>query len=314
MESGIGTLYLQTLAAARGSSFDTTSMPAVAARDLDVLIARLHEEARREFAPVDLAIEEYARHLAVCAANAPGHPDPVPAVDSLCTLDLYLACAAALDRPVAREMFVRRFLHPLTGAIRAIHPDPAFGDEVRQALQENLLVGAAGGPRILQYGGRAPLSSWLNVAAQRAALGLLRAEDAHRRAVEKAALEPALELDPELQYLKDLYRDSFNKAVEVALTRLTERQRMILKLHTINGLTLARIGAMLGVDESTVSRWLQRAREDLRVKTNDALGAALGLNVSEVPSLARLVHSQLDVSIARILADDLPTSRVTGSR
>ena len=239
-------------------------------------------------------------------AGAPTQGDPLQAVDGLCATDVYLACAAGLDVPGARELFVRRYLEPIAGAVRSIDPAPAFVDEVRQALHESLLLGGKPGdgdpgPRILQYAGRAPLSSWVGVAAQRTALGLLRADGARRRAIERAAEEPLpVDLDPELQYLKDRYRDAFKDALTAALGRLSQRHRTVIKLHTLSGLTLARIGAMLGVDESTVVP-LDSAgpRGRSSADTHRELGAALGLRIAEVPSLARLVQSQLDVSVAR---------------
>jgi RNA polymerase sigma-70 factor (ECF subfamily) len=162
-----------------------------------------------------------------------------------------------------------------------------------------------GPPRILGYGGRAALSSWVSVAAQRLALGLLRSEGARRRVADRAGDEPGeADLDPELAYLKARYRDDFKAALTTALAGLPERQRTVVRLHTVGGLTLARIAALLSVDESTVSGWLARARETILAETERELGRRLGMNISEVPSLARLVTSQLDVSVARLLTDE----------
>ena len=271
---------------------------------IETTITRLHAAATETWRPVTLELDVFAGHLATCVAAAPGRPDPLVAVAALHASDLYLACAAGHGLPHAREAFVRTFLSSIAGAVQGIERDETFVDEVRQALHERLLLKTDGPPRILSYGGRAPLGSWVAVAAQRLALGLLQSEGARRRAAERAGDEPLpVELDPELQYLKARYRDEFKAALTTAIARLPERERTVMRLNTVGGLTLARIGTMLGVDESTVSRWIQRARGTILAETQRELGERLGLRVADVPSVARLVTSQLDVSIARLLAD-----------
>jgi RNA polymerase sigma-70 factor (ECF subfamily) len=272
---------------------------------LGAALDRSYEEARRTWHPVVLDLGVFARHMAVSAAAVPGQSDPLSALESLHATDLYLACAAGHGLPRARELFVTHFFTSIAGAVHAINGEPAFLDEVRQALHERLLLANEGPPRILGYGGRASLASWVGVAAQRLAFGLLRSEGAGRRAAERASDEPwPVELDPELQYLKVRYRAEFKAAVSAAIAGLPERHRTVVRLHTVAGLTLARIAAMLAVDESTVSRWIQRARETILAETERELGERLGMRVSEVPSLVRLVSSHLDVSVARLLTDE----------
>jgi RNA polymerase sigma-70 factor len=272
--------------------------------DIGAIIAAAHAAAASAWAPVVLDGESYARHLAACAVALPPVTDLATALGSLHLTDLYLACAVGKGVPLAAAAFVRSFLQPIAGAVRAVDPAPAFVEDVRQALHERLLLSHEGPPRILQYGGRASLASWIGVAARRMALGLLRENDAHGRATDRAGEEPLpIELDAELRFLKDRYQSAFKNAVSAAITRLSQRERMIIRMHTVGGMTLARIAAMLDVDESTVSRWEKRAREAILAETHRELGTELGLEVKELPSLARLVTSQLDVSIARLLAE-----------
>lgn len=298
-----GQIFFELLAQAPGGSRSIPDPGAASA--LDAVITGFHLSAAEIWRPVVLDPSTYARHLATCVAACPGDATPEVVLDGLHTDDLYLACAAGHGIAPASELFVRHFLAPIAAAVQAIDKNPAFVDEVRQALHERLLIASETPPRILQYAGRASLSSWVGVAAQRLALGMLRSEGAHQRAAARAGDEPlALELDPELQYLKTRYRDAFKEAISLAIAQLPQRQRTVMRLHTIGGLTLARIATMLMVDESTVSRWVQRARADILDNAQRELGNRLGLRVTEVPSLARLVTSQLDVSVARLLADD----------
>lgn len=258
------------------------------------------------WAPITLPPERFAQQLGSATC---GESDPIEALDRVHANDLYLACAAGLGIAGAADEVVALGAPAITGYVSAIDSSPSFVDEVRAAVIEKLLAPAEGAPRILQYQGRAPLAAWIGIAAQRMALSLLRADGAHARAADRAGREPLLELDPELRYLKQRYRDSFESAIAGALAALSPRDRALVRLHTVGGLPLAKIGPMYGVDESTASRWLQRARLAILEGTQRALERTLGVSEDEFKSIARLVASQLDVSVARLLAHDVTNVR-----
>jgi len=165
-----------------------------------------------------------------------------------------------------------------------------------------LLVGAEGQPpRIAEYAGRGPLRAWVGVAALRLALNLRRA------AAPAAAREEVLteligrEQDPELRRLKTMYRAEFREALEEALAALSDRDRALLRLGYVDGLKLAQIARLYGVHESTASRWLAAAASNAGKETQQRLVARLSLSSSAVDSIGRMVLSNLDLSIARIL-------------
>ena len=277
------------------------------AEAIDGIIEGAHSEGALAWTPVSLAVDRYARQLAARLEPPAAGASIAATLASLHLVDFYLAFAAGLGLKEAQALFIERYLAPIEGAVSSIDASPGFVDDVRQALHVRLLLLPEGSPKILQYGGRASLASWVAVSARRAALELVRDGAAHRKAVERAAEEPVnLDLDPELQFLKTRYRAAFKAAVTEAIARLPSRERTILRLHAVGGLTLARIAAMFSVDESTVCRWEKRAREVILAETHRELGLQLDLRVNELPSLARLVTSQLDVSVARLLADDAP--------
>ena len=86
-----------------------------------------------------------------------------------------------------------------------------------------------------------------------------------------------------------------------ALGALGERDRLLLRLHLVSGVSVENIGNMYGVSQSTASRWLAKAREDVAGEAQRLLRERLGVAPSEVASLADLVASQLDLSMSRIL-------------
>jgi RNA polymerase sigma-70 factor (ECF subfamily) len=58
---------------------------------------------------------------------------------------------------------------------------------------------------------------------------------------------------------------------------------------------------MYGVSNRTVQRWLAELKDDVLQRMREGLKARLALNASELDSLLRLMQSQLQVSLQRVL-------------
>jgi len=267
---------------------------------LEGILARACVAGRDAWPGVEIDDAQFIRHLARCTpTDRPGE-----ALGALHTADLYLACACAAGLPSAMAAFEQRFMATVPSCLRRIAGAPALADEVMQLLRTRLLIGDGGGaPRIAQYKGRGPLGRWVGIAAQRTALSLLRGEGARASATRKA-LADALPVgsDPEIDYLKGRYRDEFRAAFGDAIGRLATRERVLLRLHLVDGLSHERIAAMYDVNQSTVTRWIGKARESVLEETQRLLGERLGASATEVESLVALVRSELDLSLTRLLA------------
>lgn len=234
----------------------------------------------------------FAEHLAACldAGALAEH-----------TEDLRVAWAAARGDGSALRR-VDALIAEIAPAVRRIDGSPAFVDEVAQAVRVRLLVAEPGGaPRIAAYRGRGPLAAWIRAAATRVAIDLKRSAAPALAGDDLLADLVSGEPDPALRHLKTLHRADFQAALAEALAALPDRQRAVLRLHHVDGLRLAEIGRLYGVHESTVSRWLARAVEEVADQARRRLTERLSLSGSSLDSLARLVRSQLDLSIARIL-------------
>jgi RNA polymerase sigma-70 factor (ECF subfamily) len=257
--------------------------------------------ARGRAAFPELPVDEdvFARHLAGVLGEGAGASD----LAALAIEDLYLACACATGVPGAAGTFAGRHGATMRAAIARIVRD-ADAAEIEQRLSNDLLVGSVSGPpKIGGYAGRSPLERWLGVVAQREALTWLRENRAEARARDAAAAEPAPggNIHPEIAFLKERYRSDFEQALREALERVAERERVLLRLHLVNGLTVEAIGKMYGVSQPTASRWLAAARETLVADVKATLAGRLGAESDEVASLAGLVASRLDVSISALL-------------
>jgi RNA polymerase sigma-70 factor (ECF subfamily) len=171
-------------------------------------------------------------------------------------------------------------------------------DELRQAVRERLLVGDP--PRLAQYDGTGPLAAWLRAVASRVASNLARATAKEElvSAVPEASLAAPT---AELALLRGQYRAHFREAFAGALAALEASERTVLRLHTLDGLSLASIGAMFHRDASSVSRWLAKIRAQLLAETRRRLGARLSLQGSELESLMRVADSELTMSLSGLL-------------
>jgi len=218
--------------------------------------------------------------------------------------DLYLACGCLYGSPSAIEAFEHGFLSHVPDFIRRIDRSEAVAQEVQQILRERLLVGTASSPpRIADYAGRGPLMSWLRVVAVRVALELQRSRKPTIPSDEGQAEGLPATDDPELDYLRVRYGTEFREAFTESLTALDPKQRTILQLYLVDGLNIERIGQVYQVHRATVARWIAGTRDELYDETRRRLREKLHLDAAEFESLVRLVRSQLDVSVRRILEE-----------
>jgi RNA polymerase sigma-70 factor (ECF subfamily) len=224
-------------------------------------------------------------------------PEGTPIDEALAGLeveDLYLACACLEGHAGALRRFDRELLSQVAAFLAHQRPTAAMVDEVKQLLRFDL-VGA--GRKLDGYKGRGPLGAWLRVVAVRRAVDLQRAREPHANEEEIAA--PTL--DPQLDYLKTRYAAELNAAFADTLSALAPRQRTVLRMYFLDGLSAEAIAQLHQVHATTVARWIARAREDILVSTRKLLEQRLGASVGEIDSLIALVRSRMDLTIERFL-------------
>ncbi|HTB60095.1 MAG TPA: sigma-70 family RNA polymerase sigma factor [Polyangia bacterium] len=294
----LSALFLRALA-----ETDRPGAPSASAGTDPALEANLAAACARGHAAFKMLVLDdltFARHLARTIKM--GGTDP-SAISTLAIEDLFLACACLAGIAGAAAAFSARHGATIRGTIARIVRGADNG-EVEQQLVTGLLVGSVATPaRIGSYAGKAPLDRWLGVAAQRAALMWLRDNRTEERARDGAAAEPAVSghTHPEMAFLKDRYRGDFEQALKESLGRLPERQRTLLRLHLVNGVSIEKIGQMFAVSQPTASRWLAAARETLLDDIKATLGNRLGASSEELASLAGMVASRLDLSLSMLL-------------
>ncbi|MBU8896758.1 transcriptional regulator [Corallococcus sp. M34] len=288
----------QAFLAARGG----TAAPHVLSA-LQVALARAWDAARSPWPEVEQDALRFVAHL---ARLLPGDTAE-PGLEKLHLSDLYLARAAADGVPAALAAFEKHLLPEVGLAVARLRlPAPGL-DEVRQSLRQRMLLGSADVPaRLAAYPGTGPLGGWVRAAALWLALDWQR-QHASTPPPEEGDLSMLVSPgdDPELLYLKTTYRAEFGASFSAALGALAPRQRNFLRLKYLDGLSIDQLGALYGVHRSTAARWVVGAQEELLARTRQLLAERLNLSRSQLDSVLRLISSQLDINLSRLLRSRL---------
>jgi RNA polymerase sigma-70 factor (ECF subfamily) len=216
---------------------------------------------------------------------------------------LYLTCACVRGVPAAVRAFEKEYVGEIQRAGERMRLSADAAAELTQILRQELLVGRDGGrPKLAEYAGRGDLRGWLRVTATRAALKVIRRQGKFKDD-DSALLEArSADDDPELSYMKALYRDAFRAAFRDAVAALDARDRNILRQHFVEGMTIDDLGAFYRVHRATTARWLAAAREHLLAETRKGFLRHARVSPRECDSVLRMVQSRLEASLWRLLS------------
>lgn len=228
--------------------------------------------------------------------------DPPPLGPEL-AIELALAIACARGDAAALAHFDRRYLDVVAPALAHMKLPAATVEDVRAAVRDKLLLPDGDRPpRILAYAGRGALRGLVHVSAARTAISILRRTDRELPVAgdDVAARLASPEHDAELALIKEQYRAAFTAAFGEAARALDRRDRNLLRLHFLGGVTLEQLAAMYGVHRATVVRWLAAARDRVFAGTRKRLASTIGAD--ELDEMLGLIQSRLEVSVRRLLA------------
>ncbi|WP_366935076.1 sigma-70 family RNA polymerase sigma factor, partial [Pyxidicoccus fallax] len=274
------------------------------------LLVRAWEEGRARWPGVALPPGLFVTHLAVRLPEAsPDSPIP-PLLEKLSLAELYLACACLHGMASAHEAFERSYLSQLPAKLRGLKQPDTLIDDVCQLTRVKLLVATPeSAPRIGEYSGRGALLNWLQVTAARIASKLRAAEKPapDEDPEELFKLLPGPGVDPELDVMKRRHQADFRQAVHEAAATLSAHERHLLRLHFADRLSTYELASLFRVNQSTVSRWLKSARQQVHEETLRRLRERLGLSTVGLESFLALVDSQLDLRISQLLDEQRET-------
>ena len=251
--------------------------------------------SRAAYPQIALDPVRFAAHL---AAVIDARDEPLAAMGLLRAPQLWLACACLAQDRAALVILEERHLARGPQHVARVDRAPAFSDEITQLLRAHLLVAEPGrAPGFSGYSGRGELDGWLRVLALRFAQRLRRSRDGQGSALCDDGADPLGPGDPERDHLRLRHAADYQAALSSALASLSTRERLLLKLHYVDGLNIDAIGRLYQLHRSTVARRLAEHRRRLLEQTRAALRQRLRLSDAEFDSLLLVVRSQLALSL-----------------
>ncbi len=215
---------------------------------------------------------------------------------------LCLAQAALHDDPAALT-HLNEVLLPRVKAALLRRATPAEVDEALQQLRIRMLVARDGQPARLQaFSGRGPLVAYLRIAAANLMLNERRPG---RMAVSLDGSTMADTFDIAQRLVKSDQQAAFKAVFRDAVQVLSARERSLLRMSLIDGLSIDEIAPMYQVHRATVARWLEAARERLAAVTRSRLAQALKLEPDAVDSLLASVQNGFDLSLSQALSSQV---------
>jgi RNA polymerase sigma-70 factor, ECF subfamily len=246
--------------------------------------------------PLDRAALEHAIREKLAA------PQPPPLGPELAT-ELHLALACARGDASAIAHFDAKYLDVVPVALAPMKLAAATVEDVRAAVRDRLLLpDGEKRPKIIDYAGQGRLRGLVQVSAVRTAISLLRhaKKELPVAGDDVAARLATPEHDAELALIKAQYRAAFAAAFAEAARELDARDRNLLRLHHLGGVTLEQLASMYGVHRATAVRWLAAARDRLFAGTRNRMRKQL--TDTELDEVMDLIQSRLEVSVRRLLS------------
>jgi len=268
-------------------------------QSLEESLGELLTKARSAWPSFDLAPDLFFHHI---AERLPAS-EARRALDAVHAPDLYLACACLHGHPQALAEFHEKVLPSVIRSVERRAGTTLAGQEVISLLVQKLLVAGNHGPaKIGEFSGRGSLVGWVRAVATRLLF------DEQRLEKEVVAVDDRLadrlaggEVSPEVAFVKRQYRGAFATAFRGAIEGLSSRDRTILRMHALEGMTIDQIGAFYNVHRTTAFRWVAAARVSVLSQTRKSLVAQLGLDGGELDSLIGDLQSQLDTNVSSYL-------------
>jgi RNA polymerase sigma-70 factor (ECF subfamily) len=219
--------------------------------------------------------------------------------------DLYLACACARGLSAAIEKFEQTYGGEIGRTARRFERRGLAADDLHQLLRNKLFAAQPGeAPRIASYTGQGFLQNWVRVTTTRTFIDAVRPQADTPEipiADELVAMLPESGADPELELLKRQNLAHFKAAFAEAVGTLEASDRVVLRQHIVERLTIDQIGALYRTHRATAARRVVKAREALLAATRASLAKRLGLSEEQLESVLALIASRMDVSVDRLL-------------
>lgn len=250
-------------------------------------ITEIYERCLRRYPSVHLSLEDFRSRIDEILdqwALASGDYPRSELLDRLHHEDLFLAIACCCNDRIAWEYFSSDYIPMLRRFASKACGNVDDGEDLSQEIITNMLNERK---RLAGYGGRSSLAGWLRVVVSHAAI------DHFRRTNKQVSLEELQQNEGDAGFAvpsnnEDLEQQDarwgpvVSSIVNETISNLPARDRLVLGLYYLNGVSLKVIGNQFGIHEATMSRWLDRLRRDMRARVEQELRKKHGLRTNEI--------------------------------
>lgn len=258
--------------------------------------SRLAEQLLRRLPADDWGCDEAALIATLERQGLPRETWPQVDVEGL-----VFARACLAHHPGSLQRLDRELLPPVASALRK-RASPDDVDEAMQVLRARLLLATPPEqPKLAKYSGRGALGAFLRIAAANV-LSNLRPGVATVQADEELAAMPDA-ADVEARLSRGDQQRRFREVFRDAVQSLSSRERALLRLSLLDGLSIDEVAPMYGAHRATVARWLSAAKERLATVTRARLAVVLQLPDDEVERLLTSVQHGFELSLSRALRE-----------
>ncbi len=238
-------------------------------------------------AEFDVTREEFAVWLA-----------ELPQTESMRLPDLVLARACAAGKPVAGDCFVARYRQKLYRAGAAMLRDELRGCELVDSLWADLYSKRPS--KLESYMGRGSLEGWLKTVLAQEHINRIRQQ--RKFVAFDDAIETPVQFEMDDPGLCNQQR-ALTLATDAVLANLSAEDRFFLAAYYLDQRTLAEIGRMVSMHESTVSRRLDKITAAVRRQIITKLGKS-GIPKRTADEMLALDVRDLPINVREKLAQE----------
>lgn len=281
-------------------------------------IREVYDRCRQRYPTVDLSLEAFLKRVEEVVALVLDNRD-LTSLDLWATAfatlhheDLFLALACSRGDRIAWEYFADDYLPQVQRfATQSCRGRPE-SEDLAQEIVTTLLVSIESGrdSKLAGYNGKGSLAGWLRVAVAHAAIDHFRRfrkeilvdnweTQGNELPVAAEAATPSRAAEP----LDSRWGPVLSRLLAEEIEGLAARDRLLLSLYYLHGVSLKAIGRQFDVHEATASRWLESLRQGIRKRIERELRRQHGFRGRDLDSLWRWVSDNDSFSLEKILTE-----------
>lgn len=282
-----------------------TGSARVTAADAEPHFERGMSLLETEHATLHLDRLAFSRHVARCVESLAVEQHAVlEALEKLRWADLGVAFGAISGSSEAWRILDTQYFSESVRVLGRLQLTQSQLDDVCQHTRTRLfLPGPRGVAKLQQYMARGSLTAWLKMVVTRDAIDMLSKKEVELPAFGDDFWDalPASQDDSEMALLRRQYGAQLKDTVESVVADMHEEHRCVLRYHLVEGLTIDDIAMILGVHRATVARRINKARDEMAKTTRERMREHLQVSASQFASVMRLIDTQIDLSLHRLL-------------